>query len=158
MDAKIYISLFVFTQLNMIYSVTVSRSVSVDVNFIHEVFPVPPSMIVIIRVDVYYPVDAYYESEDSWFSPIMGLYTNQVHINIWRQCTRIEYGQLLNFNLHPSITLDRHASRSLKCLNDNSTSIHCTGDITVQDFKPRHFSFSFGFKCGCRCRSCSLRG
>ena len=159
MDVRVYIILLlVLTQRKWIHSVTVSRSVSEDVNFIHEMFPVPSSMRAIIQVDVYYPVDAYYKSQDSWFSPIMGLYTTQVHITIWRQCTRIQYGQLLNFNLHPSISLDRQASRPLKCLNDNSTSIHCTGDITIQDFKPRHFSFSFGFKCGCRCRSCSLRG
>ena len=159
MDVRVYIILLlVCTQCKWIHSVTISGSVSEQVNFIHKTFPVQPSTRAIIEVDVYYPVDEYYENKHSSYFPILGIYTTQDHVNIRSHCTDINYGQLLNFDLHPSITLDRYASRPLKCVNDNTTSIHCTGNITVQDFKPRNFSFSFGFKCGYRCGSCSLRG
>ena len=55
MDVRIYITLLVFTQLNRIYSITISGSVSGDVKFIYKMFPVPPSMRAIIEVDVSYP-------------------------------------------------------------------------------------------------------
>ena len=146
MDVRVHIILLlVLTQRKwMIHSTTVSRSVSEHVNFIHEVFPVPSSMRAIIEVAVYYP---YYESVSSGDFPVLGLYTTEDHINIRSQCTHTKYGQLGNFNLHPSITLDRHESRPLKCAKYTTNTIHCTGDITAQDFIPRKFSFSFGFHC-----------
>ena len=156
---KIYNMLLVLTQCKWTLSVTVSRSVSEDVNFIYEQFPAPPSTRAIIEVDVYYPVDGYYENLNSWYFPVLGIYTTQDHINIRTECSLNIYGQLLNYDLHPSITLDRDASRTLKCENDNTTSTyHCTGNITVLDLKSRNFSFSSGFYCGYRCGSCSLTG
>ena len=118
MDVRVHIILLlVLMQRKWIHSATVSRSVSEDMKFIHEMFPVPSSMRAIIEVDVYYP---YYESVNNWHFPILGLYTTQHHINIRSQCTHTKYGQLLNFNLHPGITLDKHHSRPLKCLTDKT--------------------------------------
>ena len=152
MDVKIWILLLVLTRWMGIHSVTISGSVSDHIEFIYEQFPVPPSTRAIIEVDVSYPADTFH-------FPILGIYTSPDHINIKSKCVRIRYGQLLNYNLHPGITLDRCASKPLKCENDNTTStLHCIGDITVQDYKSRHFSFSFGFKSCYYCRSCSLKG
>ena len=135
MDARIYITLLVFTQLNRIYAMTISGSVSDDVKFIYKKFPVQSSMRAIIEVDVYYP--------DS--NPILGIYTTRDHVNIKQKCVIKRYGQLENKNMHPGITmLGSDLSRTLNCATDNT--LHCTGNITVQDFKPRNFSFSFGFQ------------
>ena len=54
--------------------------------------------------------------------------------------------------------MDSYESRILNCHVENTTKmLHCTGNITVQDFIPRKLSFSFGFQCF-GCFSCSLRG
>ena len=138
---------------------SVSSRISDNVKFVYETFPVPPSMRAIIEVNVYHPVYGYYhQNVNSEHFPILGIYT-QNHMNIKNQCTHTKYGQLLNFNLHPGITLDTHHSKPLKCaIDDFSNKIHCTGNITVQDFKPRHFSFSFGFHCNAGCLKCSIKG
>ena len=125
---------------------TISGSVSDDVKFIYKKFPVQSSMRAIIEVDVYYP--------DS--NPILGIYTTRDHVNIKQKCVIKRYGQLENKNMHPGITmLGSDLSRTLNCDTDNM--LHCTGNITIQDFKPRNFSFSFGFQCF-NCFSCSLKG
>ena len=57
--------------------------------------------------------------------------------------------------------MDSHGFRSktLKCATDNATNmIHCKGNITVQDFIPRKFSFSLGFKCNLIGTNVSLKG
>ena len=148
MDARIYITLLVFTQLNWIYSMTISGSVSDDVEFIYKTFPVQSSMGASIEVDVYYPHNS------STPYPILGIYTTRDHVNVKVKCAFKRYGQLGNYNLHPGITMDLYESEPLNCHVDNTiNTIHCTG----KDFKPRHFSFSFGFQCF-NCFSCSLRG
>ena len=150
---RIRIILLVFTQWKWIHSVTISGSDSGYIHFIHKTLSVQPSMRAIIEVDVYYPIDGYYKNLNSWYFPKLSIFTTQGHFG--SKCTGKDYGQLGN-DLRPSIALDRDASRLLVCENDNTTNTyHCTGNIAVQDFIPRHFSFSFGFKC---CLSCSLRG
>ena len=154
--------LIVLTQWKFSHSLTIYGQISNNVTYIHKSFTVPPSMRAIIEVSVSYPVRVYYyKSHRRYYPyyPVLGIYTTVDHINIRSQCIHTKYGQLLNFNLHPGITLDRHQSRPLKCLPDNNTiGIHCIGNITIQDFKPRHFSFPFGFHCQDRCASWSLNG
>ena len=156
MDNKLFFFVAVLVQLKLIQSQSLKRTVSGEifenVTFIHKTFPVPPSTRVIIEVDVSYP-DSFAKTY-----PILGIYTTKSHLNLKRKCSMLRYGQLGNDNLHPGITLDRHESKPLKCETDNNTGIHCTGNITVQDFIPRIFSFSFGFNCSYLCGSCSLRG
>ena len=155
---RISIILLILTQWRWTNSIAVCGSVSDDANFIYEKFPLQSSMRAIIEVDVYYP---YYKYLNNWFFPILGIYTTKDHINIRSKCTHNQYGQIRNENLHPGITVDPSGvrSRTLNCENDNTTNmIHCTGNIIVQDFEPRHFSFSFGFHCAFGCFDCSLRG
>ena len=54
--------------------------------------------------------------------------------------------------------MDPYEARNLNCNMENTANmLHCTGNITVQDFILRNFSYSFGFHCF-NCLGCSLRG
>ena len=157
MDNKLFFFVAVLVQLKLTQSQSPKRTVSGEifenVTFIHKTFQVPPSTRAIIEVDVSYP-DSFAKTY-----PILGIYTTQDHLNLKRKCSMLRYGQLGNYNLHPGITMNQHESRPLKCETYNTTNtIHCTGNKTVQDFKPRKFSFSFGFNCSYLCGSCSLKG
>ena len=148
MEVRIIIVLLGLAQYNWTLAVTmtasVSGSVSEDVTFIHETFPVPPSTRAIIGVDVSYSITSItYYWWQTYLLPVIGIYTAQDHINIKKQCLHESIGQVRNGYLHRKIFTD---SRSLNCKID-ITNIHCTGNITVQDFIPRIFSFSFGFRC-----------
>ena len=132
---------------------SVSGEISDDVIFIYKTFPVPPSMRAIIEVDISYPANS--TSKDGHHQ-IMGIYTTQDHTNLEKQCTDRNYGQFGNKCMHPGITVDLDYNTSLNCHVDNFT--HCHGNITVQDFKPRNFSFSFGFNCSRITPISSLRG
>ena len=89
---------------------------------------------------------------------MIGIYTTTDHINIKRQCTHVPYVQLANGNLHRPIRLDESDIRPPKCLKEALDTIHCTGNITVQDFKPRKFSFTFEFYCDRITSKSSLKG
>ena len=136
-------------------SASVSGIISEDVNFIYEIFPVVPSMRAIIRVDVSYPIESVVEEGHY---PILGIHTMQDHTNIEQRCTHVDYGQFINRDMHPGITTAPNHSRSLRCEMDNVDMLHCTGNITVQDFIPRNFSFSFGFYCSQIGPTSSLKG
>ena len=156
MDLIVFIVLLCSTMYDRTQCVTLTTfssvygEISERIHFIHETFPVEPSTRAIIEVDASVPVDYFLTPN---FIDV-GIYTTQDHINIKRQCTEHWYGQVGNRNLHPRITI-LHDSRSLTCKVDTRETTHCTGNITVQDFKPRSFSFSFGFPCHHRG---SLRG
>ena len=144
MDPRIFILLVVLTQSNCSLTTSISGEVSEDVTFLYKTFPVTTSMRAIIQVDIYYPETSIAEQGHY---PIMGVYTENDHINIKKQCTYVEYGQLGNKNLHLRIRNDAGHFRMPRCLKESDDNIHCTGNITIQDFKPRKFSFSFGFRC-----------
>ena len=139
MHVRIFIVLVVLILLKWTCSLTTSISgeISEDLTFIYKTFPVPPSKRAIIEYDVHYQIYGNY-------FPGLGIYTTENHINIKKQCTYLEYGQLGNKNMHPKIRI----TRIHRCIWENSDGkVHCIGNVTVQDFKPRNFSFSFGFSC-----------
>ena len=153
MDVKLFI-LFTFLKCQCTYSITTSISgeISDDITFFHKTFPVPPSIRAIIEVDVYH-----HESMRRTY-PILGIYTTDYHINLRKQCTDTMYGQLGNKYLHSGITTYTGDSGCLKCKEDSTNILHCTGNITIQDFIPRKFSFSFGFFCDSIKALSSLKG
>ena len=61
-------------------------------------------------------------------------------------------------NLFPRIRLKESDSTPTECLQEGLETIHCRGNISVQDFKPRNFSFSFGFCCDRNTSDSSLKG
>ena len=136
-------------------SASVSGIISEDVMFIYKTFPVLSSMRAIIQVDVYYPINSVRKQGNY---PMMGIYTTGDHINIIQRCTHVDHGQFINRDMHPVITIAQNHSRSLRCEMDNMAVLHCTGNITVQDFIPRNFSFSFGFYCSQIGPTSSLKG
>ena len=144
---RIFVVLIVSIQFKLTCSVTTSISgvISEDITFLHKAFSVPPSKRAIIEVNVSF-LDRLIVQQGH--RPIIGIYTTQDHINIKKQCTNLEYGQLANENMHPKIRIDEGRSLTPRCSYDgNDGKIHCIGNITVQDFKPRNFSFSLGFIC-----------
>ena len=92
----IYIMLLVFTQLNRIYSTTISGEVSEDVKFIYEKFPVKSSMRAC--VDVYYP-----DSSTGPY-PILGIYTTEDQVNIKQKCALKRYGQFGNTYIYIQVS------------------------------------------------------
>ena len=123
-------------QGRLAYSITtsVSGEISEHLTFIHKTFPGSAAKRVIIEYDVHV--------QDEWaLLPILGIYTTQDHVNLKRNCTYRSYGQVRNTAMHQDFgyfcELGEH-SRSTR---------HCVGNITIQDFSPRIFSFSFGFAC-----------
>ena len=161
MEVRILFILAAFAQWKMTFSVrSFSGRISEDVTFFHETFPVPPSMRAIIQVSVIVPRKFITKSRSY---PLMGIYTTQDHINIREKCIDRPYGQLGNRNLHPGLTMNKHRSRPLTCellpiiglFEGIAPDLHFHGNIIVQDYFPRKFSFSFGFHC---LRISSLRG
>ena len=137
MDTKIYYFwLVTIVQGRWAYSITtsVSGEISEHLTFIHKTFPGAAAKRVIIEYDVHV--------QDEWaLLPILGIYTTQDHVNLKRNCTYRSYGQVRNTAMHQDF--------GYFCeLGENSRSTrHCVGNITIQDFSPRIFSFSFGFSC-----------
>ena len=154
MDVRILIWTLILIQRKS-HSMSISDVISEDVTFLHKTFPVPPSMRAIIQMDVSYPISSV-KIPDNY--PIMGIYTTNDHINIKKQCTYIRYGQLANQVLHPRIRLDGSDIQPPHCLKEGVDTIHCRRNVTIQDFKPRNFSFSFGFFCSKINQVSSLKG
>ena len=154
MNMMIFIWIIILTQIKLSHSI--SGEISDDITFFHKTFPVPPSKRAIIEVDVSYPEGSGRKQMHN--NPIMGIYTTNNHINIKKKCVHFRWGQLGNTNLHPRIRLDKSDIRPPKCLLESKDTIHCTGNIKLQDFKPRNFSLSFGFYCGERLSISSLKG
>ena len=82
-------------------SISISSDITEHITFLHKTFPVPPSMRAIIEVDVSYP-----NSSDRIHDLIMGIYTTYNHVLIIKQCSYVQYTQLGNQGLHPTIRLD----------------------------------------------------
>ena len=145
-DPKIFIVLVVSTHWTCSLMTTISGEVSEDITFLHKTFPVPPSMRAIIKVDVSYPISSVGNPfiGTKGHLPVIEFYTTDNHVNVKSQCTSTKYGQVSNTNL--KIRLRLH-NKPLKCLKQRQGIRYCRGNITVQDFKPRNFSFSFGFPC-----------
>ena len=61
-------------------------------------------------------------------------------------------------NIHHRIRLDESDIPPPECLKEGLDTIHCRGNITVEDFTPRKFSFSFGFHCSEINPGASLKG
>ena len=155
MEVRILFLLTAFIQWKLTLSVTtmISGVISEDMPFIHKTFPVPPSERAIIEVDLLVKSRSIRKLRRY---PMIGIYTTQDHINIRKQCVYRPYGQLLNRDLHPKLTMNQNRSAPLTCeLVYNNRHLLCQGNITVQDYFPRKFSFSFGFHCR---RMSSLRG
>ena len=157
MKVRILFVFVVFTRWSWTHSITKSMSgvIADDTTFFYKTFPVSPLRMAIIEVDVR---DFTGSSRLKGHYPMVGIYTTQDHINFKKQCTDRVYGQLGNEYLHPGITTDTDESRLLICKNGLPNMLHCTGNITVQDFIPRKFSFSFGFRCDNVDASDSLKG
>ena len=149
MDVRIFIVLVVVsTQLKLTcsFKTTIGGEISDDVPFIYKKFPVPPSKRAIIEVNVSFP-ERYIVEQNQY--PRMIIYTTKDHINIRsnKQCTQVGYGQLGNRKMLIRIKYERGRYQIHRCLKESDDNIHCTGNITIQDFIPRNFSFSFGFWC-----------
>ena len=147
MEVRILFLLTAFTQwkLTLCVNTMVSGVISDDLTFIHKTFSVPPSERAIIKVDLLVPSSSIRILRRY---PMIGIYTTQDHINIRKQCIYRPYGQLLNRDLHPELTMNQNRSAPLTCeLVYNNHQLLCQGNITVHDHFPRKFSFSFGFHC-----------
>ena len=142
MEVKLFI-LLTFAQYKWIYPAcrSVSGKISEDIAFLHKMFSVPPPKRAIIEVNVSYP-DSSRLQKDHFLT--VGIYTTKDHVNIIKHCVDKDIGQFWNEYLHPRIA---HHSRHLRCKVAHGNILYCSGNITVQDFIPRKFSFSFGFDC-----------
>ena len=88
----------------------------------------------------------------------MGVYITQHHVIIEKRCIYVSYGQLGNANLFLRIRLDESDTTPTECKQQGLDFIQCKGSITIQDFKPRNFSFAFGFHCHRMTSQSSLKG
>ena len=139
MDGKIYFFwLVTIMQGKWAYSITtsVSGEISENVTFIHKTFPGPAAKRAIIEYSVSFYFSRYVEYL------ILGIYTTQDHVNLKKNCTYKNYGQVRNTAMHPDF-----GYRNKNCKLGVNNTRHCVGRITVQDFIPRIISFSFGFWC-----------
>ena len=107
-------------------------------HFFHEKFPVPPAKYAMIEVDVLIPGD-----QVPGTPLVMGIDTTKYDHET--RCIRRQYGQLGNKNLFTALTPYLDLSGPLRCWD--SEGFRCTGEISIQDYKPRNFSFFFGFSC-----------
>ena len=142
MDMTYLFVFTVFTQLQRTHSLTASASGSTPrgKNFFHKKFPVPPAKYAMIEVDVLIPRDQVPKT-----TLFMGIYTTEDNADIKRRCTHNQYGQLGNKNLYTVLRSYLDLSGPLSCRYN--WALDCTGEISIQDYTPRNFSFSFGFFC-----------
>ena len=115
----------------------ISGEVSEDVAFIHKTFLPGP---VAKRVTIEYNVSFYYRTYLGYL--ILGIYTTQDQVNLEKNCTYKDYGQVGKTAMHQDL-----GSWHTHCERRENNTLHCAGNITVQDFIRRKFSISFGFHC-----------
>ena len=145
--------LFVFAAFTVCHcsaslTTSVSGYISRSTHFFYKKFPVPPSKWAIVKVDV-----SYIKEKSNL---IMAFYATRNHINITYGCIDRTYQQTGNKNLYPELTTNSNLSGPLTCkLKD---VLRCTGEIPIQDYTPRSFSFSFGFPCDQIQKTDSLQG
>ena len=158
METRVLFVFVVFTQWSWTHSITKSMSGVIfdDTTFFYETFPVSPLRRAIIEVDVQ---DFIGSSRSEGHYAMVGIYTTQDHINFKKRCMERIYRQLGNEYLRTGITTDTDESRHLICKSGRHPGmLHCTGNITVQNYIPRKFSFLFGFRCDNVDARDSLRG
>ena len=155
MAFRILILLVISVHQKLAGSVSISGEISENITFLHKTFRVPPSTRAIIEVDGSYPESSV---RRQGYNPMIGIYTTEDHVNIKKHCTQVSYGQVISTNLHRPIRIDESDIRPPKCLKEGLDTIHCRGNITIQDFKPRKFSFSFEFYCDRIRPNSSLQG
>ena len=130
----------IFALWHCTHSLTTSLSgdTSRNGNYFHEEFPVPPAKYAMIEVDILIPRD-----QVPGTPLIMGIDTTKYDFET--RCINRQYGQLANKNLFTALTTYLDLSGPLRCWD--SEGFHCKGEISIQDYTPRNFSFLFGFSC-----------
>ena len=73
--------------------------------------------------------------------PVILIHTTEDHISLKQQCTDTDY-----------------IMGRLRCSEDSANMLHCTENITIQDYTPQELSFSYGFRCDKVNANDSLKG
>ena len=80
---------------------------------------------------------------------ILDIYTTEDDQNLKTNCSNDGFGQLRNENLLTPMTPRLPTYRFTTCTLDHVDSdiLHCEGETTIQDYKPRRYAFSIGYDC-----------
>ena len=156
MDAKrtfVY-SLFMLPLTTAESFFVVSDKIMNDTQFYYRTLSVYPSKLATIEYSVNFNICSECKVK-------LHIYTTDSDIqnDIASQCHNKKYGQLRNENLHTPLNARLNPYRFTTCiLNKTDKVVYCNGKTTIQDYKPRNYSFSFGFYCGHYSKPPSLKG
>ena len=138
--SKMDIMFMLLVQINAILSADISGTITENTMFYYRKLPVAPSVHTTIEFCVSYSTTS---MRDKY--PVMGIDTVYPKVNIEKQCSYNEFGQLRNENLYPYLRLTGYRTTTCEMLTDHT--VKCNGRISVQDYIPRSFYLTFGFDC-----------
>ena len=130
-----------------------------DTQFYYRTLSVCPSKLATISVTFN---NRHMYDQCSECNVTLHIYTTDRDIqkDIESQCHNKEYGQLRNETLNTLLRARSKPYRFTICIlnkTDNET-VPCSGKTTIQDYKPRNYSFSFGFDCADHSKCPTLKG
>ena len=129
------------SHFNFTHSAHVSGIITENVTFFYRKLAVAPSIRATIEFKISYSQRSMRGERPV---PLMGIYTQYPIINIAKQCSYNQYGQLRNENLHP---LKLGGYGKTMCELSGSDTVNCRGRVSVQNFIPSNFYLTFGFDC-----------
>ena len=92
--------IFLFTLcMGNVCTLTVNGEIKDDRPFYYETFDTPPSKSAPLEYTFTFPGDYVH----------LHFYTAQDHINIKKKCSFLDYGQVLNYNMHKEFDLESNA-------------------------------------------------
>ena len=133
-ELRLIIFCFCFRRDIDCYLHSVVGTIADDTSFFYEKFQTPPSRLATFEYSVLIPL----ENNDDYVN--FYLYTSEHHVNLEKECSVKDFGQVKNDKLHQEF------SRRKACYQ-RGNQLFCHRVRHIQDYIPRHFAFSLGFYC-----------
>ena len=123
--------------MQQVSAVTYSRTFTEDTTWYYQQLTTRPTLI----VEIEFSIVCLQGPRSLRFN----LYTTEDNINLKKNCSLRNYGQLNNGQFWTRLWPLSYIK--YVCLKDKNGLLHCTGKTVIQDFKPRTVSFSIGNGC-----------
>ena len=131
-------------------SLTVSDQIGTNTNFYFRRLNVFPSKLAAIEFSVNFNTSDIAVKCVPSKQPCrvyIDIYTTKDDANLKTNCSNIDYGQLLNEDLHSPLRPGSYRFTTSKLDDVDSDMLHCKGRAMIQDYVPRNYGFSFGYDC-----------
>ena len=140
MYAMFLFMLYLWT-VKRINSSFISGTVTDDTSFIYKEFPTPSQSATVECIFSYT-----FNTISDYV--IFHIYTTKEHLDFDQNCSKRQYGQLRNRDLHYNYGFRRARDECRR----KGGRLTCRVSTKIQDYKSRNFGFSFQFFCGDKAR------